>query len=66
VVSRWAWAGLLGGPVFLFGAALSGAELPEWMAFGAVAAFVAGFVTLVARMKDRPPRDSDGDDGAVV
>ena len=29
-------------------------------------AFVAGFVTLVARMKDRPPTDSGPDDGAVV
>ena len=28
--------------------------------------FMAGFVTLVARMKDRPPNDSGPDDGAVV
>jgi hypothetical protein len=33
----------------------------------AVAAFVGGFVTLVARMKDRYPNDDTGpDDGAVV
>ena len=32
----------------------------------ALAAFMAGFVTLVARMKDRPPTDSGPDDGAVV
>jgi hypothetical protein len=28
--------------------------------------FVGGFVTLVARMKERPPTDSGWDDGAVV
>jgi hypothetical protein len=31
-----------------------------------VFAFMAGFVTLVARMKDRPPNDTGPDDGAVV
>lgn len=65
-ITRWAWAGLMGGPTFLFGAALASAHLADWVAFLAVAAFVTGFVTLVARMKDRPPRDSGGDDGAVV
>jgi hypothetical protein len=65
-VTRWAWAGVLGGPVFLFATALVGAELPGWLALLVVGAFVAGFVTLVARMKDRPPRDSGGGDGGVV
>jgi hypothetical protein len=27
---------------------------------------MAGFVTLIARMKERPPTDSGPDDGAVV
>ena len=32
----------------------------------ALVAFVAGFLTLVVRMKDRPPVDDTPDDGAVV
>jgi hypothetical protein len=41
--------------------------MANWMAVLAIAAFVGGFVTLVARMKDRPPSDDTGpDDGAVV
>jgi hypothetical protein len=46
-------------------ATLAGLQLEGWVGFLAVMAFVAGFVTLVARMKDRPS-DSDPDDGAVV
>lgn len=65
-VTRWAWSGVLGGPVFLFATALVGVELPGWLALLVVGGFVAGFVTLVARMRDDPPRDSGGDDGAVV
>jgi hypothetical protein len=38
-------------------------QVPGWVAFLAVAAFVGGFVTLVLRMGD-DPRDTD--DGAVV
>ena len=44
-------------------------ESAEWTAtpgFVALAAFMGGFVTLVARMKDRPDTDLGGDDGAVV
>ncbi|MEY2475130.1 MAG: hypothetical protein QOG87_445, partial [Actinomycetota bacterium] len=37
-----------------------------WAGLLALAAFVGGFVTLVARMEDRPPNDLGGDDGAVV
>jgi hypothetical protein len=32
----------------------------------ALTASMGGFVTLVARMKDRPPADLGDDDGAVV
>ncbi len=61
-VARFAWAGALGGPVALvagwafgLGSVVSGVGL---------LAFIAGFATLVARMKDR--RDDEWDDGAVV
>jgi hypothetical protein len=65
-VTRAAWTGVVGGPLFLILATLFG-----WGADGipgllAVIAFVGGFITLVARMKDRPTLDESGDDGAVV
>ncbi len=63
-LSRAAWAGVLGGPAVLLLAAVVGGTLPSWMVVAALAAFVAGFVTLVARMPAE--RDDDGDDGAVV
>jgi hypothetical protein len=65
-VTRFAWAGALGGPLLLLLAALAGIPLGGWVGFFALAAGMAGFVTLVARMKDRPPTDSGPDDGAVV
>jgi hypothetical protein len=65
-IARFAWTGALGGPLLLFFAAATGIDLAGWVGVGALLAFVAGFVTLVARMKDRPPTDSGPDDGAVV
>jgi hypothetical protein len=62
--SRLAWVGVIGGPVFLLVAALVWRTLPTLVVIGALAVFIGGFVTLVARL----PRDrGDGsDDGAVV
>ena len=62
--SRLAWIGVIGGPLFLLIAALVWRTLPTFVVIGALAAFIGGFVTLVARL----PRDrGDGsDDGAVV
>lgn len=65
-LARAAWAGALGGPLVLVLAALFGVRLEGWVGFLALAAFMAGFVTLVARMKDRPNDSDDPDDGAVV
>ncbi|KIH98799.1 hypothetical protein LP52_11055 [Streptomonospora alba] len=65
LTSRLSWAGLFGGPLLLLGSMLLGTSLPGWLAFLAVAAFIAGFVVLVVRMGDRPPDDGP-DDGAVV
>ena len=61
-IARFAWAGVLGGPAVLLVIAVSGYSAPGWVAPGAVASFVSGFITLVSRSKGR---DSD-DDGAVV
>ncbi|GAA4890334.1 hypothetical protein [Streptomonospora salina] len=66
LTSRLSWAGLFGGPLLLLGSMLLGTSLPGWLAFLAVAAFIAGFVVLVVRMGDRPPGDEGPDGGAVV
>jgi hypothetical protein len=59
-----AWAGVIGGPVALLVAALTGLDLPEWLTWLAIVGFVGGFVTLVATRSDDD--DWDPDDGAVV
>ncbi len=63
-VSRLAWAGVLGAPVFLILAVALGWRLPSWLTVLAACALVGGFVTLVARMRGHDPHDPD--DGAVV
>jgi hypothetical protein len=65
-ISRAAWAALLGGPLFLIIATIFRLDVSGWAGLLALGAFVGGFVTLVARMEDRPPDDLGGDDGAVV
>lgn len=59
-----AWLGVLGSPVVLLACVLAGISLPPLLAYGLVAAFVAGFVYLVVRMP-RGPQDP-WDDGARV
>lgn len=61
-VGRFAWAGALGGPVALVGGWATG--LGSWVSGLGLVAFIAGFATLVARMKDR--REDDDNNGAVV
>ena len=61
--TKAAWIALFGGPFYLLIAAVFSWQVPGWVAFLAVAAFVGGFVTLVLRMGDEP---RDPDDGAVV
>lgn len=62
-ITKAAWISLVGGPLYLLVTVVMGWDVPGWAAFGAVAAFIGGFVTLVLRMGD-DPRDTD--DGAVV
>jgi hypothetical protein len=63
-ITRLAWAGLIGGPAYLFGSVLAGWVIEPWIGAVTLGAFTAGFITLVARMhNDDEPRD---DDGAVV
>lgn len=64
LVTRLAWMGTLGGPLLLFiGVLLPGLVSPGVVALG-IAAFVAGFLTLVLRDPNEP---EDGwDDGSAV
>ena len=63
-ITRLAWGGLLGGPLLILIATMFGFSLEPWIVLLAIAAFLGGFVTLVARMRDRKPEGWD--DGAVV
>ncbi|WP_407990695.1 hypothetical protein [Kitasatospora sp. CMC57] len=65
--ARFAWLAVLGGPALLLFDALVWREVAGWPAWVGVSAFLGGFVTLMARMKDRDedePEDPNG--GAVV
>jgi hypothetical protein len=65
-VTKGAWVALFGGPGYLLTATMAGWTIPSWLGFGAVAAFITGFIVLVLHVGDDRDRDSDPDDGAVV
>ncbi len=62
-VTRFAWAGVVGGPGYLLLAVLTSWAVPAWAAALAITAFVAGFLVLVSRLRDD---DGNGGNGAVV
>ena len=64
--TKYGWVALLGGLVLLVVPALFGHAIGTGLLFIAIAAIVGGFLTLVLRLKDRPPDDTDSDNGAVV
>lgn len=65
--SRFAWLGVLGGPLLLLGVVLFQVEMVWWIATLGVGGFLGGFVTLVLRMKDDgEEEDDDPGRGAVV
>ncbi|MEU5524373.1 hypothetical protein ABZ759_27880 [Streptomyces sp. NPDC047860] len=67
VTSKFAWLGVLGGPVLLLVAILLGWEMTWWLTTVCIGGFLGGFATLVMRM--RTDDDEDDDDpgrGAVV
>jgi hypothetical protein len=66
LVSRLAWTGVFGGPLLLLAAALLSWTPPGFVVTLCVVGFVGGMITLVVRMKDRPPHDGGPDNGAVV
>jgi hypothetical protein len=64
-LSKGAWLALIVGPAYLLIGTLLSWSISGTEALIAIGAFIAGFVILVLKMGDRPPRDSD-DDGAVL
>ncbi|MEO5710459.1 MAG: hypothetical protein ABIQ59_11625 [Nocardioidaceae bacterium] len=63
---RLAWIGLFGAPVLMLVAVIFPLTYPTWVSMGLVAAFVGGFVFLVATMERDDGDGFGGDDGAVV
>jgi hypothetical protein len=66
LLGRLGWGGVLGGPLGLLLSALASWSPPRFVLLLFAVAFVGGMVTLVLRMKDRPPTDDGPDNGAVV
>jgi hypothetical protein len=65
-ITRLAWAAMLGGPALIVLAALLHIGLDSTIVVIALVAFLGGFGTLIARMRDRAPQDDGWDDGAVL
>ncbi len=65
VSTRIAWAAALFGPLLLFVAVLVNWQLPDYVQLLAAISFLAGFVTLVTKLRSERDEDDD-DDGAVV
>jgi hypothetical protein len=63
---RLAWLGLFGAPLAMLVAVVAHLSYPTWLSMGLVAAFVGGFVFLVATMERHTDDGWGGDDGAVV
>ena len=63
-IGRFAWAGAIGGPIFLVLIYVLG--LGSSLTTLALVASIAGFITLVARKREREVSDGERDDGAVV
>ncbi|MEU6284757.1 hypothetical protein [Streptomyces sp. NPDC047028] len=64
--ARFAWLGVIGGPVLLLLAVLLGWDMTWWLATLSIGGFLGGFATLVARMRTDEDGDDDPGRGAVV
>jgi len=65
-VTRFAWAALAIGPLYLLLGTVLGWDVGGFNALVAVSLFIGGGVTLIARMDNGPSIDDRGDDGAVL
>lgn len=65
VTAKFAWLGVVGGPVLLLLAVLLGWDMTWWLTTLGIGGFLGGFATLVMRMKN-DDEDDDPGRGAVV
>ncbi len=63
---RWAWAGAIGAPILAIVLPILGWGLDGLTGIALVVAFLAGFGTLISRLRPGPRVDEGPDDGAVV
>ncbi|MEU1474821.1 hypothetical protein ACFYZ8_31575 [Streptomyces sp. NPDC001668] len=64
--AKFAWLGVLGGPLLLLLSVLLGWEMTWWLATVGIGGFLGGFVTLVTRMRTDDEDTDDPGRGAVV
>ncbi|MER8011687.1 MULTISPECIES: hypothetical protein [unclassified Streptomyces] len=64
--AKFAWLGVVGGPVLLLLAVVLGWDMTWWLATLGVGGFLGGFATLVMRMRTDEEDDGDPGRGAVV
>ncbi|MEV5984086.1 hypothetical protein AB0L85_03610 [Streptomyces sp. NPDC052051] len=64
--AKFAWLGVIGGPILLLVAVLLGWEMTWWLTLLGIGGFLGGFVTLVTRMRTDDEDDDDPGRGAVV
>ncbi|GLF94145.1 hypothetical protein [Streptomyces yaizuensis] len=64
--AKFAWLGVIGGPVLMLLAVLFGWHMTWWLTTLCVGGFLGGFITLVARMSSGDDEDEDPGRGAVV
>ncbi|MFG2952552.1 hypothetical protein ACGF5O_02330 [Streptomyces sp. NPDC048291] len=64
--AKFAWLGVVGGPILLLLAVLLGWDMTWWLTTLGIGGFLGGFVTLVTRMKTDDEEDGDPGRGAVV
>ncbi len=64
--TKFAWLGVIGGPVLLLLAVVLDWEMTWWLTLLTIGGFLGGFATLVARMRPDDEGDDDPGRGAVV
>ncbi|MFI9543490.1 hypothetical protein ACIHAR_05995 [Streptomyces sp. NPDC052016] len=64
--ARFAWLGVIGGPLLLLVSILLGWDMTWWLATVCIGGFLGGFATLVLRMRPDDEDDEDPGRGAVV
>jgi len=64
--AKFAWLGVVGGPIVLLLAVLLGWQMTWWLATAGIGGFLGGFATLVSRMRTDEDEDDDPGRGAVV